>query len=246
MSRHRLEEDTPATPTVPFPVVAAAAVAIALAAGMITVDPSPADPIVEISPERVEQLLIVPPDALDLDLAIAATAAREATESAMPTPSPPRSPAPTPTLRPAPTVASTSTRSSPPVERPPAAGPAGNLLVRIVANARTYVGQDIPYVYGGKTCTAAAGCDCSALVWRVLQASGMTVGYRTSGMLEAWTTDVTRAQARPGDLVFFYSPTSHVGIYVGGGLMVDHGGPDAGAKLRSVDMGPTPRFGRLP
>jgi cell wall-associated NlpC family hydrolase len=43
---------------------------------------------------------------------------------------------------------------------------------------------------------------------------------RTSSAQSKVGTAVSRDQLRPGDLVFFYSPVSHVGIYIGGGRMV--------------------------
>jgi cell wall-associated NlpC family hydrolase len=43
---------------------------------------------------------------------------------------------------------------------------------------------------------------------------------------------VSRDQAQPGDLVFFYSPIHHVGMYVGGGMMID--APHTGATVRLV------------
>ena len=49
-------------------------------------------------------------------------------------------------------------------------------------------------------------------------------------------TPVARADLQPGDLVFFYEPVSHVGIYVGDGQMVDAGSEETGVVQRSVDM----------
>jgi cell wall-associated NlpC family hydrolase len=49
-------------------------------------------------------------------------------------------------------------------------------------------------------------------------------------------TPVDRANLQPGDLVFFYQPVSHVGIYVGDGQMVDAGDESTGVVQRSVDM----------
>jgi cell wall-associated NlpC family hydrolase len=49
-------------------------------------------------------------------------------------------------------------------------------------------------------------------------------------------TPVARADLQPGDLVFFYEPISHVGIYVGDGQMVDAGNEETGVSERPVDM----------
>ena len=57
---------------------------------------------------------------------------------------------------------------------------------------------------------------------------------------------VPREEARAGDLVFFGSPTHHVGIYMGDGLMVH--APRSGdvVKISPVDyMRSTPSFGRV-
>jgi cell wall-associated NlpC family hydrolase len=47
---------------------------------------------------------------------------------------------------------------------------------------------------------------------------------------------VDRADLLPGDLVFFYEPVNHVGIYVGDGQMVDAGDESTGVSQRTVDM----------
>jgi cell wall-associated NlpC family hydrolase len=50
------------------------------------------------------------------------------------------------------------------------------------------------------------------------------------------TPDVTLSQLQPGDLVFFYYPISHVGLYIGGGMMIDasHSGPGGQVDRRPV------------
>jgi cell wall-associated NlpC family hydrolase len=47
---------------------------------------------------------------------------------------------------------------------------------------------------------------------------------------------VSRSELQPGDLVFFYSPVSHVGIYIGNGLMVH--APTSGdvVKVSAIDV----------
>jgi peptidoglycan DL-endopeptidase CwlO len=99
-----------------------------------------------------------------------------------------------------------------------------------------------PYVW------AAAGpgsFDCSGLVQYAYRAAGVTLPH--SSRLQSGTgTQVSRAEARPGDLVAFYSPVSHIGIYLGNGQMVH--APTSGdvVKVASVDtMGATPTFNRV-
>ncbi|MEU6643864.1 NlpC/P60 family protein [Saccharomonospora sp. NPDC046836] len=73
-----------------------------------------------------------------------------------------------------------------------------------------------PYVWGA---TGPSSFDCSGLTsWAYAQA-GISIP-RTSGSQSTFGTPVSRSQLQPGDLVFFYSPVSHVGIYVGNGMMV--------------------------
>ncbi len=73
-----------------------------------------------------------------------------------------------------------------------------------------------PYVW------AAAGpgsYDCSGLVQYAYAAAGIGLPH-SSRMQSQMGQQVSRAELRPGDLVFFYSPVSHVGIYIGNGQMV--------------------------
>jgi cell wall-associated NlpC family hydrolase len=75
-----------------------------------------------------------------------------------------------------------------------------------------------PYVW------AAAGpseFDCSGLVIYAYAQVGMPGLPHSSAILATMGMSVSRANLQPGDLVFFGSPVHHVGIYVGGDLMVD-------------------------
>lgn len=73
-----------------------------------------------------------------------------------------------------------------------------------------------PYRWGG---TGPRAFDCSGLVNWAFDQVGVDLP-RTSRALSRVGTPVSRADLQPGDLVFFYSPVSHVGIYVGDGRMV--------------------------
>jgi cell wall-associated NlpC family hydrolase len=87
--------------------------------------------------------------------------------------------------------------------------------------------------------------DCSGLVQYAFAAAGLDVPH-SSRMQSSMGTPVSRGDARPGDLVAFYSPVSHIGIYLGGGKMVH--APTSGdvVKISSVDvMGGTPKFNRI-
>lgn len=107
----------------------------------------------------------------------------------------------------------------------------------IIGIARSWLGRNIPYLFGGAT---LRGMDCSHFVWEVLKQAGYNVPYRNSFALKAWTIPISKANARPGDLVFW---PGHVGFYAGNNQTIDHGS-GIGPKLRS--LWGTPTFGRIP
>ncbi|MEZ5350866.1 MAG: NlpC/P60 family protein [Microthrixaceae bacterium] len=74
------------------------------------------------------------------------------------------------------------------------------------------------YRYGGSS--PSTGFDCSGLMmWSWAQVG---VGLpRTSRAQFAATQRISMSQIQPGDLVFYGSPVYHVGMYVGGGMMID-------------------------
>jgi peptidoglycan DL-endopeptidase CwlO len=83
-----------------------------------------------------------------------------------------------------------------------------------------------PYVWG------AAGpdeFDCSGLVVWAFAQEGITLPHFTGDLWESGV-HVPRADLEPGDLVFFFPDISHVGIYVGDGLMID--APDFGEAVQ--------------
>ncbi len=73
-----------------------------------------------------------------------------------------------------------------------------------------------PYRYGA---TGPSSFDCSGFTLRAWQAGGVTLP-RTAAEQAGAGTRVSVSALRPGDLIFFYSPISHVGIYIGNGLMI--------------------------
>ena len=124
-------------------------------------------------------------------------------------------------------------------EVPAAAAPAPAPAPRVATAggaARTAVDTALaqlgdPYVW------AAAGpdaFDCSGLVQYAYAAAGVRLPH-SSTMQSQMGTPVSRSQLQPGDLVFFYSPVSHVGIYVGDGQMVHASTYGQPVKVASVD-----------
>ncbi len=88
---------------------------------------------------------------------------------------------------------------------------------RGLAAARVAMAQrGKPYVWGG---TGPRGFDCSGLVQSSLAAVGVHVP-RTSRAQSKVGVPVSLWNVRAGDLIFFYSPVGHVGIYLGYGMMV--------------------------
>src|SRR3954449_10611599 len=76
--------------------------------------------------------------------------------------------------------------------------------------------QGKPYVWGG---AGPNSFDCSGLVQYAYKAAGVSVPH-SSRMQSTLGTPVSRANLQPGDLVFFYSPVSHVAMYIGNGQIV--------------------------
>ena len=87
------------------------------------------------------------------------------------------------------------------------------------------------YMFGG---AGLIFWDCSGLTMRALQQAGISLPHSASAQT-AYGKRIPLNQIRPGDLVFFGQPISHVGIYFGGGQMVD--APHSGARVRIESFG---------
>ena len=104
----------------------------------------------------------------------------------------------------------------------------------IYKEAQKYVGT--PYVWGGST--PETGFDCSGYVCWVYNQNGYNVGRTTANGLWNKSQHISEAEAKPGDLVFFEGTydtpgKSHVGIYLGNGMMVSAGDPIKYANIHS-------------
>ncbi|MBW0094368.1 C40 family peptidase, partial [Pseudonocardia sp. KRD-188] len=88
-----------------------------------------------------------------------------------------------------------------------------------------------PYRWGA---SGPSAFDCSGLVNWAFERAGIDVP-RTSRALSQTGTPVSRGDLRPGDLVFFYSPVSHVGIYIGDGQMVHASTSGKPVAIASID-----------
>ncbi|MGW1757008.1 NlpC/P60 family protein [Streptomyces mirabilis] len=91
-----------------------------------------------------------------------------------------------------------------------------------------------PYVWGA---TGPDAFDCSGLAQAAYRAAGISLPRTTYAQINAGRR-VSRSELRPGDLVFFYSGISHVGIYVGNGQMIHAPNPSAPVRLAPVDEMP--------
>ncbi|MFJ5231617.1 NlpC/P60 family protein [Kitasatospora sp. NPDC088391] len=91
-----------------------------------------------------------------------------------------------------------------------------------------------PYVYGS---TGPGTFDCSGLMYWAWRQAGVTLP-RTSQEQASAGRRVSLAEARPGDLVIFYSDRHHVGMYAGGGVVVH--APYPGARVRYESVGAMP------
>lgn len=103
----------------------------------------------------------------------------------------------------------------------------------LLAEAQKHLGR--PYVFGA---SGPNYFDCSGFVcWCLNQSGAASVGRTTAQGLYNMSTPVSRADARPGDLVFFHSTwsspnvVSHVGIYLGNGQMIHCGDPISYASI---------------
>jgi cell wall-associated NlpC family hydrolase len=118
---------------------------------------------------------------------------------------------------------------------PPAPVPAATPAAQaVVDTALAQLGK--PYVWAG---TGPNGYDCSGLTQFAYAAAGIHLPH-SSGRQSTQGLPVARDALLPGDLVSFYNPVSHVGIYIGNGQMVH--APTSGDVVKAVNMDSMPGF----
>ena len=110
-------------------------------------------------------------------------------------------------------------------------------FARMIEEAEKYLGM--PYVWGGSS--PSTSFDCSGFVCWVINNSGngWSVGRTTANGLRGKCSYVSPADAQPGDLIFFEKTyntvgASHVGIYVGNGMMIHCGDPISYTSINST------------
>ena len=99
-----------------------------------------------------------------------------------------------------------------------------------------YAALGTPYRWGG---TGPKGYDCSGLTQHVWHEAGVSIP-RTSSQQAEHGKAVSLSSISPGDLVIFYRGASHVGIYVGGGMVIHS--PHTGAVVRLEKMKDMPIY----
>jgi peptidoglycan DL-endopeptidase CwlO len=104
-----------------------------------------------------------------------------------------------------------------------------------IAFARAQLGK--PYVYGA---TGPNSFDCSGLTQAAWAAAGVSIPRTTYAQVD-FGTRVTASQLSPGDLVFFYSSISHVGLYIGNGEMIH--APHTGDVVKIAPITEMPIYG---
>jgi cell wall-associated NlpC family hydrolase len=124
-----------------------------------------------------------------------------------------------------------SRSASRPVPGPSAPVVAGSGAASAAVNA-ALAQRGKPYVW------AAAGpgsFDCSGLVQYAYKAAGVSLPHSSRSQASMGRA-VSRGELQPGDLIAFYSPVSHIGIYIGNGQMVH--APTSGdvVKVASIDV----------
>ncbi|MEV5907978.1 NlpC/P60 family protein [Streptomyces chartreusis] len=91
-----------------------------------------------------------------------------------------------------------------------------------------------PYVWGA---TGPNAFDCSGLTQAAYREAGVSLPRTTYAQIDAGRR-VSRSELRPGDLVFFYSGISHVGLYIGNGQMIHAPNPSAPVRVAPLDEMP--------
>ena len=115
-----------------------------------------------------------------------------------------------------------------PVAAAPAPAPSGNGQ-SIVDYAMQWVGQ-CNYVWGGTNLTPGGGVDCSGFTMNVYAAFGISLPHY-SGVKINYGQAVSYEQLQTGDLICF---SGHVGIYIGGGMMVHAASAERGIVVDNV------------
>ncbi|MCF2533293.1 C40 family peptidase [Yinghuangia soli] len=114
--------------------------------------------------------------------------------------------------------------------------PASERAAQAIAFARAQLGK--PYGWGK---AGPSSYDCSGLTQSAWAAAGVKLPRTTWDQIKG--TRVDKSQLQPGDLVFFYSDISHVGLYIGGGQMIH--APRPGTVVNIAPISQMPFYGAV-
>lgn len=122
------------------------------------------------------------------------------------------------------TTSTTNASAPAPTSNVPASGRAAAAVAYAMAQLHK------AYVYG------AAGpdaFDCSGLTMRAWEAAGVSLPHSSSAQYDSGP-HIAAADLQPGDLVFYYSPISHVGMYIGNGEIINAENPSTGVVITGL------------
>ncbi|MBO0847238.1 MAG: C40 family peptidase [Nocardioides sp.] len=111
---------------------------------------------------------------------------------------------------------------------PTSSAPASGRAAAAVAYAMAQVGK--AYVYGG---AGPDAFDCSGLTMAAWGVAGVGLPHSAAAQYNSGT-HISASQLQPGDLVFYYSPISHVGMYIGNGQIVNAENPSVGVTVTGL------------
>ena len=106
-----------------------------------------------------------------------------------------------------------------------------DVRVELCEYAKQFIGN--PYVWGGTSLTK--GADCSGFVLSVFEKYGISLPHSSRAQANCGT-EISLSEAKPGDLVFYAKGgrINHVGIYIGGGQIVNASSPKTGIRISNV------------
>ncbi|WP_432252488.1 NlpC/P60 family protein [Streptomyces sp. HNM1019] len=119
----------------------------------------------------------------------------------------------------------------------PSAPADSSKAAQAIAFAKAQLGK--PYVWGA---TGPSSFDCSGLTQAAWKSAGISLPRTTWDQVKAGTR-VSTSQLQPGDLVFFYDDISHVGLYIGDGMMIH--APKPGDVVKKAPITEMPIYGSV-